>query len=591
MAEAHLLISEEEFTCSVCLDTLTDPVSTPCGHSFCLECLKGFWDHSQVFICPQCRRTYVPRPELQRNTLLNEVIKKLKKNSLDSPPLSQNYVRPGDIQCDACTERKFRAVKSCLTCMASFCQVHLQPHYEGAAWKDHKLTDPGGNLKDKLCAKHQKGLEVFCQTNNLCICMICVATEHRGHHIVELKTAREEKQNELGRTLSEIQSRIGVREKKVEETRKVVEQIKVSAKREVKESEKSFIALIRCIEETCKKVTEKINKQKKQEMKKAEDLMLCLEKEIKELKSKEAALKELLQTDDNIHFLQTFSPFCGLPKEGDSLSFTITADFSSEDLRRKLPPLKEHLEKFSQWEVVSFTPPGRRAPVFSLQPPPPQSRDAFLQSREAPIVAPQAPKSQSREKVLRCREAPVFPLQPPEPQRRDEFLQYFCPLTLDINTANRDLRLSEGNKKVTRERTETRYFKYPDRFDWWAQALCREALTGSRCYWEIQWSGENVEIGVAYKGMSRKGDGVYRFGFNDKSWSLLWSDSQYSVYHNSQQTVLSAPYSPRIGVYLDWPAGCVSFYSVSHKMTLLHRFNTSFTEPLTRGLDSVGTPV
>ncbi|XP_051781841.1 E3 ubiquitin/ISG15 ligase TRIM25-like isoform X3 [Erpetoichthys calabaricus] len=304
MAEAHLLISEEEFTCSVCLDTLTDPVSTPCGHSFCLKCLKGFWDHSQVCICPQCRRTYVPRPELQRNTLLNEVIKKLKKNSLDSPPLSQNYVRPGDVQCDACTERKFRAVKSCLTCMASFCQVHLQPHYEGAAWKDHKLTDPGGNLKDKLCAKHQKGLEVFCQTNNLCICTICVATEHRGHHIVELKTAREEKQNELGRTLSEIQNRIGVREKKVEETRKVVEQIKVSAKREVKESEKSFIALIRCIEETCKKVTEKINKQKKQEMKKAEDLMLCLEKEIKELKSKEAALKELLQMDDNIHFLQ-----------------------------------------------------------------------------------------------------------------------------------------------------------------------------------------------------------------------------------------------------------------------------------------------
>ncbi|KAG2456848.1 TRI16 protein, partial [Polypterus senegalus] len=323
--------------------------------------------------------------------------------------------------------------------------------------------------------------------------------------------------DELGRTLSEIQSRIGVREKKVEETRKMVEQIKVSAKREVKESEKSFLALIHCIEETCMKVTEKINKRKKQEMKKAEDLMLCLEKEIKELKSKEAALKELLQMDDNIHFLQTFSPFCVLPKEGDSLSFTITADFSSEDLRRKLPPLKEHLEKFSQWEVVSFTPPD------------------------------------------------------------------FCSLTLDINTANRDLRLYEGNKKVTRERTETRYFKYPDRFDWWAQALCREALTGTRCYWEIQWSGENVEIGVSYKGMSRKGDGVYRFGFNDKSWSLLWSDSQYSVYHNSQQTVISGTYSPRIGVYLDWPAGSLSFYSVSHTMTLLHKFNTSFTEPLYPG--------
>uniref|UniRef100_A0A8C4TII5 B30.2/SPRY domain-containing protein n=1 Tax=Erpetoichthys calabaricus TaxID=27687 RepID=A0A8C4TII5_ERPCA len=162
-------------------------------------------------------------------------------------------------------------------------------------------------------------------------------------------------------------------------------------------------------------------------------------------------------------------------------------------------------------------------------------------------------------------------------------LSDFCPLTLDINTAHRVLRLSEGNKKVTCERTVTEYPDHPDRFDSSAQVLCREALTGTRCYWEVECSGHFMDIGVAYKGLSRKGGWECGLGNNDKSWSLLCSHSQYSVCHNNKETVISAPYSPRIGVYLDWPAGSLSFYSVSHTMTLLHRFNTSFTEPLYPG--------
>ncbi|XP_039608497.1 tripartite motif-containing protein 16-like [Polypterus senegalus] len=181
-------------------------------------------------------------------------------------------------------------------------------------------------------------------------------------------------------------------------------------------------------------------------------------------------------------------------------------------------------------------------------------------------------------------EAPIFVLRPPEPQSRDDFLKYFCPLTPDINTAHREIRLTEGNKKVTRERTEAEYPDHPDRFDRCAQLLCREALTGTRCYWEVKCSGDFMEIGVAYKGLSRKGWGEEcGLGNNDKSWCLRLSQSQYSVRYNMKQTVISAPYSPRIGVYLDWPAGSLSFYSVSHTMTLLHRFNTSFTELLHPG--------
>ncbi|XP_039608782.1 E3 ubiquitin/ISG15 ligase TRIM25-like [Polypterus senegalus] len=193
MAEAQLFVSQDEFTCSVCLDTLTDPVTIPCGHNFCLKCLTDCWEKSQESSCPQCRHTFTTRPELNRNTLLNEVIKKLKKTALRSHP-PQNYAGPGDVECDFCTGKKFRVVKSCLTCPASYCQTHLQLHNELAAWKDHKLVDPNRNLKEKLCEKHQKSLEIFCKTDDSCICTMCVVTRHKNHEMVELETEREEKQ-------------------------------------------------------------------------------------------------------------------------------------------------------------------------------------------------------------------------------------------------------------------------------------------------------------------------------------------------------------------------------------------------------------
>uniref|UniRef100_A0A8C4RPV1 E3 ubiquitin/ISG15 ligase TRIM25-like n=1 Tax=Erpetoichthys calabaricus TaxID=27687 RepID=A0A8C4RPV1_ERPCA len=230
MAEAQLFVSQDEFTCSVCLDSLTDPVTIPCGHNFCLKCLTDYWDQSQLFSCPQCRHTFTTSPALQRNNLLIEVIEKLKKTAISSPPAfpCQSYASPGDMECDICTGKKFRAVKSCLTCPASYCQTHLKPHYEGDALKHHKLVDPDRNLKEKLCEKHQKSLEMFCKTDETCICMMCGVTEHKSHEMVELKTERQEKEKQLGATLSEIKRRLEEREKTLKETRRAMEEMKVS---------------------------------------------------------------------------------------------------------------------------------------------------------------------------------------------------------------------------------------------------------------------------------------------------------------------------------------------------------------------------
>ncbi|XP_048856605.1 NACHT, LRR and PYD domains-containing protein 3-like isoform X2 [Brienomyrus brachyistius] len=171
-----------------------------------------------------------------------------------------------------------------------------------------------------------------------------------------------------------------------------------------------------------------------------------------------------------------------------------------------------------------------------------------------------------------------------ECRTRPGLQKYSCQLMLDPNTANRLLTLSGGNRKVTGG-AEQPYPDHPERFDSWNQVLCRESLTG-RCYWEAEWDGVAVLIGVTYKGIGRKGWSDCWLGYNDKSWSLYCDTDSYSVWHNNKETLI--PIEPsgscRVGVYLDWGAGALSFYRVSSDgLTPLHRFTSSFTESLCPG--------
>ncbi|XP_034555682.1 NLR family CARD domain-containing protein 3-like [Notolabrus celidotus] len=164
--------------------------------------------------------------------------------------------------------------------------------------------------------------------------------------------------------------------------------------------------------------------------------------------------------------------------------------------------------------------------------------------------------------------------------------KYVCELTLDSNTAHRELRLSEDNREVTCEEEDQSYPDHPDRFDSWSQLLCKDGLTGL-CYWEVEWRG-GVDISVSYRGIRRKGGSdACLFGFNDQSWSLSCSDEGYSVCHNKRDTVLPLSWSSvshRVAVYVDFPAGTLSFYRVSSDSLIhLHTFSTSFTEPLYPG--------
>ncbi|XP_042372492.1 stonustoxin subunit alpha-like [Plectropomus leopardus] len=169
-----------------------------------------------------------------------------------------------------------------------------------------------------------------------------------------------------------------------------------------------------------------------------------------------------------------------------------------------------------------------------------------------------------------------------ELMNRAEFLEYSHQVTLDPNTANNFLVLSEGNRKISFHTKNQPYSRHPDRFIHIPQILGKDGMTG-RCYWEVEMSSK-AGVAVAYKSISRSGDfDAHVFGFNEKSWALN-CDNGYTFRHESRSLSISGPKSSRIGVYLDHSAGILSFYSVSKALTLLHRVQTTFTEPLYAGL-------
>ncbi|KAM9495198.1 tripartite motif-containing protein 16-like [Clarias gariepinus] len=400
--------------------------------------------------------------------MLAEVVEKLKKKTeVQAASPAHCYAGPGDVECDFCTGRKHKAVKSCLTCLASFCETHLKPHYEVPGLKKHSLVTASG----KICPEHDEVLEMYCRIHRCFICYMCKAYKHKSHDTVSVKAYRTEKQSELKGELIKSQQRIQEKQKK----------------------EKA----VQC---------------------RAERLMERLEQEIADLQRRLLELEQLSHTHNHIYFLQSLQSLSVSSGHEDSPSITVNQHLSFDGVRKSLSDLKKILKEFCQ--------------------------ETFINN----------PKHD------------------------------FCDLTLDPNTVNYYLILSEMNRAVTCSKRARKYSDHPERFDYYVQVLSKESVCG-RCYWEVEWSSEEcVYIAVSYKDISRKGWGnESRLGGNNRSWSLRCSPSLLSFYHNNVRTDLGAPSSSRIGVYVDHSAGTLSFYSVSDTMELLHRVHTTYAQPLYAG--------
>uniref|UniRef100_A0A3P9ATX9 E3 ubiquitin/ISG15 ligase TRIM25-like n=1 Tax=Maylandia zebra TaxID=106582 RepID=A0A3P9ATX9_9CICH len=393
MAHKGVQLDRETFSCSICLDLLKDPVAIPCGHSYCRNCIKGFWDEEDrkgIHSCPQCRKTFTPRPVLEKNTMLAALVEQLKKTGLQAAPADHCYAGPEDVACDVCTGRKRKAIKSCLVCLISYCDKHIQLHLESPAFEKHKLVAPSKKLQENICSRHDEVMKIFCRTDQQSICYLCTIDEHKGHETVPAAAERTEKQKDLEVRRLNIQQRIQEREKDVKLLQQEVEAINGSADKAVEDSEKMFTELIRLIQKRSSDVKQQVRSQQETEVSRVKELQEKLEQEIAELKRKDGELEQLSHTEDHNQFLHNYPSLSALSESTHSSSINIRPLSYFEDVTAAVSETRDKLQDIlrEEWTNISLT--VTEEDVL-LSPPEPKTRAGFLKCSHEITLDPNTP--------------------------------------------------------------------------------------------------------------------------------------------------------------------------------------------------------
>ncbi|KAF4104403.1 hypothetical protein G5714_015390 [Onychostoma macrolepis] len=442
---------EDQFMCSVCLDRLKEPVTIPCGHSYCMSCITDCWEQKEQeppYHCPQCRESFSHRPLLKKNTLIAEMMETLQKTSLQTAA----------VECDVCTTEKNRAVKSCLQCLASFCQTHLQLHYQSPAFMKHRLVEASRNIQENICLSHGKPLEIYCQDDGQCICCMCT-DNHKGHSVVYVDSEWASKKEEIKEINVVCQKLIQERERGQRQISEAVKLLKSSAQKAMENIEKIFAELICSLEKKRSEIKEQIRVQEKTEIDRAEKLHRHLDQELTELRRRQTEIEKLLITDDQIHCLKSCQSVSVLPTFEDVPSFTQHTHLSFKDI--SISAFREVLEDVCQQQTARIS--REVSNVHVAESPEPKTPNEFLQyvpsfTQHTHLSFKDISISEFRE-VLEdvCQQQTarisrevsyVDVAKPLEPKTPDDFWQYFCKLHLDLNTAHRTLKLSEDNRKI-----------------------------------------------------------------------------------------------------------------------------------------------
>ncbi|KAM3872524.1 E3 ubiquitin-protein ligase TRIM21-like [Diretmus argenteus] len=519
MSAASCLLSEEQFLCSICLDVFTDPVSTPCGHNYCKRCITQHWDINAQYQCPMCNKRFERRPELWVNTFISEMAAHYRKSAQKKVSTSpdRHGGKSGEVPCDVCTGTKLKALKSCLVCLASYCETHLEPHQRATGLKRHKLIDPVENLEDRMCKKHDRPLELFCRTEKMCICQFCTESDHKLHHIVPLTEAYEGKKAELGKTEAELHQMIQERRVKIQEIDQSVEVSMEDANREILDSVLVFSALVQSVERGQAELIEMIEERQKTTEKRAEGFIKVLEQEISELLKRTAEVEQLSHTEDQLHLLQSFSSLNTPPPTRDWTEVRVHRSYEGT-LRRAVAQVEETLSK-------------------------------------------------EMEKLLGNIEL-----------RRVQ--QYAVDVTLDPDTANSYLNLSEDGKEVNLGDVKKNLPDNPEIFSTCPNVLGKQSFSSGRFYYEVQVKGKSDWIlGVARGSINRKG-GI-TLSPKKGNWTILLRNGNQYKAGADPGVLLSLKTRPqKVGVFVDYEEGLVSFYDVDAAALIYSYTGCTFTEKL-----------
>ncbi|KAK9517680.1 hypothetical protein VZT92_023026 [Zoarces viviparus] len=501
MAAASDLSSEDQFLCSICLDVFTDPVSTSCGHNFCKDCINEHWNTNYRHTCPMCTKVFKKRPELHVNTFISEIVAQFRQKQKTSSSEHQ-FAKPGEVPCDVCTGTKLKALKSCLVCLVSYCETHLEPHLTMSGLKRHQLIDPVENLEDRMCTKHDKLLELFCKTDQTFVCMLCSVSNHKTHDVVPLKEEYEGKKVELEKTEAEIQQMIQKRRLKIQEIKHSVDLSEEDADREIAEGVQVFTDLKESVERGLNELINTIKEKQKRKDKQAEAFIKELEQEISELMKRSTEVVQLSLSEDHFHLLQSVQ---------------------SSNIH--------HPPSTTDWTKVSVPPASYEGTVIRA------------------VVELEETLSEEIKKLVKA-----------ELKRVQKFA---VDVTLDPDTAHPKLILSDDGKQVKHGHVKKNLPNNPERFCVNSIVLGKQSFSSGRFYFEVQVKGNTEwDLGVARESINRKGQV-----------SLSPEVGYWTIW-------LTNGKPQKVGVFVHYEEGLVSFYDVDAAALMHSLTDCSFTEKL-----------
>ncbi|KAL0970064.1 hypothetical protein UPYG_G00236650 [Umbra pygmaea] len=521
-------LSEDTFQCSICLEVFVEPVSTPCGHSFCKACLQGYWDHSKKFLCPMCKKSYSRRPELSINRVLAEISAQFQELDVGGTPQNTKrgaagtlvagqgvqlepkapvteggeFARAGEVPCDSCIGKKMRALKSCLSCPGSFCEAHLRHHKKVKSLMSHRLVEPMHQLEDKICKRHDRLLEVYCRTDHCCICIACAESAHKSHVFVAIDREWKKKSCYLGKRRSELKYHIKERTKKLEEIKHSIRVIKSSSQKELEDSWQVYAELQRLVEQSQAELVELISTRQREAERHAQELARGIENELNQLRKRSEELDIMAQKQDKVIFLQSLSSLATLPEPIDWSAVSVNTDLYLGALQSSVSTL---VEKFQE-ELKRLC--GKGGP-----------NQPFLEFRK--------------------------------------LQNYASEVFLDPGTAQKNLVISDDGHQVMYEERKQNQSEGPRRFNPALFVLAREAMSSGRHYWEVDVSRKTAwTLGVARASARRKGeinlspDGGY--------WCLWLKSGEVKALASTRLPLQLTSVAQKIGIFLDYEAAPVS---------------------------------
>ncbi|XP_022622417.1 E3 ubiquitin-protein ligase TRIM21-like [Seriola dumerili] len=520
MSAASNLRSEDQFLCSICLDVFTDPVTTPCGHNFCKNCITTHWNINDRCQCPKCKKVFKIRPELHINTFISEVVAQFKheaQQKTSSSSSEQQVSKPGEVPCDVCTGTKLKALKSCLVCLTSYCETHLEPHLTVSGLKRHQLIDPVENLEDRMCTKHDKPLELFCQTDQTCVCMLCSVLDHKTHEFVPLKEGYEGKKAELEETEAEIQQMIQKRRLKIQEIKRLVNFSKEKADGEIGEGVRVFTALMESVQRSLNNLIDEIEDKQKTTDKQAEDFITELEQEISELMKRSTEVEQLSLSEDHLHLLQSFPCLKAAPPTKDWTEVRVHFPSYVGTVVRAVAQLEETLSE----EMKKLT-------VTELK----------------------------------------------------RIQRYAFNVTFDPDTAHPELILSDDGKQVNHGDLRKNLPNNRERFSDCLCVLGKQSFSSGKIYYKVQVKGKtDWDLGVVRESINRKG--FITLSPADGNWTIcLRNGNEYKALDEPPVRLSLKSQPEKVGELVEYEEGLVFFSDVAAAALIYSFTGCSFTEKL-----------